>query len=123
MLIGIGFWITDVGDEKRPAPQELVGGMPAEQRERLANYLATGTTHVSYLGYAWCRFGCGIEPKRIGFRDLTDGIWVWPEGLAHYVREHGVVLPDEFVKHALSRTAPATTGHTQDRSESRTNEH
>ena len=36
----------------------------------------------------------------MGSRDLTDGVWVWPEGLAHYVRDHGVVLPTSFIEHA-----------------------
>jgi hypothetical protein len=35
-----------------------------------------------------------------GSRDLTDGTWVWPEGLAHYITTHDVILPDEFVEHA-----------------------
>ena len=35
----------------------------------------------------------------MGTQDLTDGTWVWPEGLAHYVRVHGIALPDEFVAH------------------------
>jgi hypothetical protein len=29
---------------------------------------------------------------------------VWPDGLSHYVSDHGVRLPDEFVQHASSRT-------------------
>jgi hypothetical protein len=33
----------------------------------------------------------------MGGRDLTDGVWMWPEGLAHYVERHAVRLPDEFV--------------------------
>jgi hypothetical protein len=28
---------------------------------------------------------------------------MWPDGLAHYVRAHGVRLPDEFVRHVKSR--------------------
>jgi hypothetical protein len=33
----------------------------------------------------------------MGSRDLSDGTWVWPEGLAHYVERHNVVLPEAFV--------------------------
>jgi hypothetical protein len=110
MLKAVGFWITGIGDEKLPAPQELVGVMPADQRARLVDYVATGMTQASYLGMAWCRFGCGISPLFMGTRDLTDGVWVWPEGLAHYVREHQVVLPDEFVAQALSRGTPVVAG-------------
>jgi hypothetical protein len=106
----IGYWITDIGDEKLPAPQEFVGVMPAGQRAQLADYLAAGTTQASYLGMSWCRFGCGIDSGLMGSRDFTDGEWVWPEGLAHYVREHQLILPDEFIAQALSRGTPVVAG-------------
>jgi hypothetical protein len=38
----------------------------------------------------------------MGSRDFTDGMWIWPEGLAHYVHNHGVTLPDDFVARVLS---------------------
>jgi hypothetical protein len=110
LLKAIGFWITDLYDEKQPAPQELVGAMPADQRALIANYLAAGMTHESYLGLSWCRFGCGINWVLMGSRDLTDGTWAWPEGLAHYVRDHNIVLPEEFVRHASSRATPRLPG-------------
>ena len=110
MLKAIGFWITGLHDERQPAPQEFVGAMPADQRTRLAEYLAAGMTYESYRGLSWCRFGCGIEWALMGSRDLTDGTWLWPEGLAHYVRDHDVVLPDEFVAHALSKVTPRLPG-------------
>ncbi|NYH52039.1 hypothetical protein HNR06_001628 [Nocardiopsis arvandica] len=31
---------------------------------------------------------------------LTDGVWLWPSDLAHYVREYDVRLPAPFVRHA-----------------------
>src|SRR5215831_5911146 len=116
MLKAIGFWIRDLGDESYPAPQELVGALPAERRLSLTHYLESGATFEQYLGYAWCRFMCGGSTQsvsdsmdtRLGSRELTDGTWVWPEGLAHYVREHGIVLPEEFIKHATSWTLPTT---------------
>jgi len=43
----------------------------------------------------------------MGSWDLTDGIWVWPEGLAHYVDAHNVGLPHEFTEHALSGASAA----------------
>ena len=111
MLKLIGCWIASVGDQDLPAPQELVGELPGEVRKALVSYLATGLPLVQYRGLSWCRFHCGIESRRMGSWDLTDGVWVWPEGLAHYVEVHGVILPDEFVRHALSapsRTKPDT---------------
>lgn len=54
---------------------------------------------MAELGYSYCRFrDCRDEHRnRNGCRDLSDGVWVWPEGLAHYVELHSVMLPEEFV--------------------------
>jgi hypothetical protein len=38
----------------------------------------------------------------LGSADLTDGLWIWPEGLCHYIDVHSVRLPDEFVQHAAA---------------------
>ncbi len=53
-----------------------------------------------YLGLSYCRFDCG--QRGLGSADLTDGTWVWPEGLWHYVDVHSVRLPDEFIQHAAA---------------------
>jgi hypothetical protein len=47
------------------------------------------------MGCSYCRFGCAwIE----GTGCVTDGTWIWPEGLAHYVEQHHVPLPGEFLE-------------------------
>jgi hypothetical protein len=33
---------------------------------------------------------------------LTDGRYVWPGDVAHYVRAYNVRLPDEFVEHVVA---------------------
>jgi hypothetical protein len=33
----------------------------------------------------------------MGGGEFTDGEWLWPEGLAHYVEAHSVRLPDAVV--------------------------
>jgi hypothetical protein len=110
MLTLIGCWITELDDQRLPAPQEFVGHMPAADRARLADYLAAGKVHEAYLGYSWCRFECGIPARQMGTQLLADGTWAWPEGLAHYVREHEVLLPAEFISHALSKGIPLRSG-------------
>jgi hypothetical protein len=35
----------------------------------------------------------------MGHRDFTDGVWLWPEGLHHYVEQHDLILPNDFVIH------------------------
>jgi hypothetical protein len=70
--------------------------MPLDVREAVAAYLDAGAQHEQYRGYSWCRYGCGDN----GSSELTDGAWVWPVGLSHYVRQHRVSLPEEFISHA-----------------------
>jgi hypothetical protein len=36
--------------------------------------------------------------------ELTDGTFLWPEGLTHYVRDHAVRLPDRFFEHVAGVT-------------------
>jgi hypothetical protein len=52
-----------------------------------------------YLGWSWCRLGCPRIPDDIGTDDFTDGTYLFPEGLAHYVRRHAVRPPTEFLEH------------------------
>lgn len=93
----IGYWIQSLLDDRYFPPQELVGELPAETRERVAAYLDQGSVFQSYRGFSWCRFGC--SHCSMGSRELTDGQWVWPEGLSHYIRDHGVTLPNQFLCH------------------------
>jgi len=51
----------------------------------------------AFGGVSTCRF-CGHQN---GALELSDGVWYWPDGLVHYVTEHDVRLPSEFVEHAL----------------------
>lgn len=52
------------------------------------------------MGVSTCRM-CGT-PNGAG--EFTDGVYVWPEGLAHYVQEHSVRLPAEFLAHVEWRS-------------------
>jgi serine/threonine-protein kinase len=102
-LRAIGFWFND-SQENLPLPQLLVDhSMPKGERLLLARYLRGGSRSEGYRGYSWCRFHCGERHEKMGDSDLTDGVWLWPEGLAHYVQRHDVVLPAEFVAEARAR--------------------
>ena len=105
----IGYWKSDLADEY-PFPQELRTEYSAGLGDRLVAYLESGGLFVGYRGHSWCRFGC---PGGNGSAELTDGSWVWPEGLAHYVRHHPVALPDDFVRDvtATNRRAGLSRGH------------
>lgn len=91
----IGFWKTD--DE----PKEYIDpDWDSAERHMVIAYLLSGKVESRFRGHASCRV-CG---ERNGSTDLTDGVWIWPEGLAHYLKEHGVRPPQEFVDHVLSKT-------------------
>ncbi len=103
-MIVIGYWIETPRGSPFPAPQECVGDLPQSTRARLVDYLESGRLVEQYRGYSWCRFGCGADARTMGSREFTDGMWLWPEGLSHYVREHSVILPSEFVSWVMDRT-------------------
>jgi len=44
------------------------------------------------MGYSTCRI-CG---QLNGTSELTDGRFIWPEGLPHDVRDHQVALPQSI---------------------------
>lgn len=102
----IGYWIRSLCDDEFPPPQELVTTYDVSTRELIANYLDAGVTFLVYRGLSWCRFFCD---RPMGDAELTDGKWVWPQDLSHYVRDHNVRLPDEFVEYVRSKPIDADT--------------
>ena len=88
-----------------PHPASLVDlTWEAERRDRIVAYLRSGHTRARFMGHSFCRFeDCDHDERNaLGSTDLTDGLWIWPEGLWHYVADHGIRLPDAFVDYAAS---------------------
>ncbi|NIK58274.1 hypothetical protein BJY22_003991 [Kribbella shirazensis] len=63
----------------------------------IADYLRCGFIYRAFGGLSTCRL-CDCQN---GALERSDGVWYWPDGLVHYVTEHHVRLPPEFVDHAL----------------------
>jgi hypothetical protein len=105
-LNGVGFWCGGPGlVSELPHPRDLVGqDWPADELQFILTYLRSGHKGAARAGYSFCRFECGIPDDEMGCRTLTDGIWAWPEGLAHYVAIHAVTLPEQFVQTMRSRS-------------------
>jgi len=74
---------------------------PAE-RALVCTYLNSGTELFQYCGLSWCRFS--REVTFLGSKELTDGFYYWPEGLSHYLEQHYVKPPQEFIDHVKGRT-------------------
>ena len=102
----IGYWMQNLNDTELPLPQELAGELSAGIREAICKYLVHGKLYAAYRSYSRCRFHCGITDQEMGFREYTDGEWIWPEGLVHYVNAHGILLPEEFIACATSARSP-----------------
>jgi len=98
----IGYWMGSLLNQNLPLPQELVGEMSDSTRNAVCAHLRGGKPFESYLGYSWCRFHCAADDREMGSREFTDGEWVWPEGLVHYVSAHSILLPEEFIVRATS---------------------
>lgn len=97
----IGYWRAE-GDSTsdNPDPHDWVDTeWDEDERDATGFYFATGTLFRTFMGYSPCRF-CGIDNGAV---EYTDGTYVWPEGLAHYIYDHAVRLPDELVRHARER--------------------
>ena len=93
----IGYW-RSASRPDLPDPVDFVD--PTwDEKERLEAfvYLRSGIVTRAYLGFSPCRM---CDNRGNGSLELTDGTYVWPEGLAHYVEQHGVKLPGEFLEHA-----------------------
>ena len=103
-LIAIGFWNDGSVGCPMHNPQEFVDQhLDPPVRDAMAHYLRSGVECARYLGASWCRFDCDAPPQALGVADLSDGVWMWPVGLAHYVERHAVGLPEEFVEYARAR--------------------
>jgi hypothetical protein len=97
-LIRIGYW-RSYSEPDLPDPADLVDhGVDLKIRGLIIDHLKNGRVYESWRGYSYCRFDCGHPDESMGHRCLTDGTYLWPEGLVHYVECHGVWLPPEFVE-------------------------
>jgi len=102
-LKAIGYWHSESEPGLPiPRPSPASPSLDRRDRKRVMKHLTSGLEWMSWMGFSYCRI-CGQNDQRMGCRDLTDGAWVWPEGLRHYVDQHELDLPPAFVEHALSR--------------------
>lgn len=91
----IGYWYSHY-DPKYPHPNTFV--VDGYSNQKLVDYLKLGNECNGYRGSSGCRI-CRCSN---GYFERTDGIYVWPDGLSHYVEHHNVKLPDAFLSHVES---------------------
>jgi hypothetical protein len=94
-LLRIGYWLDESAPGWPDVRRFVDPTWDPSERERVRDHLARGFVARAYLGKSRCRL-CGNE---VGSLELSDGVFIWPEGLAHYVEVHDVRLPARFVEH------------------------
>ena len=97
----IGRWISSLQDTEYPPPHELVGEYDATVLPKIVDYLNNGHVLHVYRGFTSCLFRCNYSE---GYTEKTDGNWVWPCDLAHYVQTHNVLVPPEFIADVIAST-------------------
>lgn len=100
-LIAIGLWHSPQ-EPDMPHPSVLVDELWDEaEKQAVIEHLKAGyALPYPYAGKSWCRFNCG--ETEMGNRDFSDGYYLWPEGLLHYIQHHAVRLPNEVAQKMLS---------------------
>jgi hypothetical protein len=91
----IGYWDGRTAPNGWPDVCEFVAAVDNSVQRSVAEYLRSGTVFAVAAGVSVCRL-CGAAN---GSPEQTDGVnFVFPQGLAHYVQDHGVRLPDEVLE-------------------------
>ena len=104
----VGYWTEYKDANKFINPNILIDEhWHTKDKDKIIKYLDGGNVCARYLGWSDCRI-CKSEN---GSLDLTDGKWIWPEGLSHYVKEHNVRLPEEFINYMDSACADESSRH------------
>jgi hypothetical protein len=69
-----------------------------EDKLLIINYLKTSPNVVASSTMSTL---CMLCRERLGDPGsfFSDGYWLWPERLVHYIKKHNLRIPDEMVKH------------------------
>lgn len=102
----VGFWwsatlshLKEYADLPRPH-DHVDPDWDAAERTMIIDYVEDPKfASTQYRGMSQCRF-CA---KFNGSKDYTDGTYLWPQGFGHYLKEHEVKPPQDFIDHVLAR--------------------
>ena len=94
----VGFFFELDPTEQRKELDQLRRPMGVPDEARIINYLSSGTdvgVEMTMEHDLLCDPARALGPAVL----KSDGDWLWPASLAHYVRSYHIELPAEFVRH------------------------
>ena len=76
-----------------------------ENIERIIRYLQKSPVYIVCIGKPeiWICDICGGLVSKDNSLHLSDGTWVWPSGIEHFICRHSLVLPPKMIEHIRSR--------------------
>ena len=95
-----GFWGEEAELFGEFDPDDHIDEPPAD-KDRLVEYLRNAPAVVEMPTSPVNCDLCDQELDASIYR--SDGEWLWPDSLEHWVREHDVILPDRLVAHIRAR--------------------
>ncbi|SEL72776.1 hypothetical protein SAMN04487910_3192 [Aquimarina amphilecti] len=78
---------------------DLINASNYKDANEVINYLKKGGKISTVSSERQCEY-CGELAGSINY--YTDGTWVWPEWLSHYVIKHQIKLPFDFVEQIIN---------------------
>lgn len=99
----VGYWRSKI-EPHLPHPGDFVDeNLDPEIQDLLVRYLLISDPIRLSRGVSPCRFHCPYPTP--GTSDNTDGEYIFPSGFIHYVGEHHVRPPEEFIQKVLKNTS------------------
>ena len=84
------------------------GEIPDGEREKIAEYLRSGTPVIALMGFSEDVLGSKFS-RSGGTAIMSDGRFFWRLDAADYVEHYGIGLPEEFIAHGTARQWIAPT--------------
>ena len=110
---GAGFFReVSYGADDGPSILDHIGRLTGSDKERVLDYLRGGTVIDSLL-LVTVDVVDEARPPIGGLSLLSDGEWIWPSDLEHYVELYDCAVPEDFHAH-MQRRKWSTTRLTDD---------
>jgi hypothetical protein len=98
-LVPIGFWWSEHAPDL-PHPRSFIDLEWDSTERRAVLYYLESAYRTPYICCGWSQ--CRFCQKPNGTRDHTDGTFIFPEGLVHYIRKHSVRPEERFLEYMRS---------------------